>query len=165
MSRMLPKPSFTMKTTPFITVVFSLVFFASCTKDSLYPIDIAPETHVGLEHSKFERASASTRTSMNITGDTTIQLHVLSSVLNTSAGTYSITFDNNIDLTGTQPALDQHIDFEDTQGQSVRKTLESINFTIGSNTLELVLSLGGEQIAGLQLDAVQSIIIEEVIIN
>ena len=165
MSRMLPKPLFTMKTTPFIAVVFSLVFLASCTKDSLYPVDMTAEAYIESAHLQSEKSKGYTEVLMNATGDTTIQLHVVSSSLNVSQGTYTITFENELDMSGKQPQAEQSLDFENSQGQSVFEILDLIGFTVGSSTLEIVFDATNQQFSGLSLDAVQVIGVEDIAVN
>lgn len=154
-----------MKTTPFIAIVFSLVFFASCTKDSLNPVDLIPETYINSEYSQSKKSRTYTEVLMNAAGDTTIELHVVSSSLDIAQGTYTITFANGLDMTGKQPQAEQSLDFEDIQGQSVLKVLDLIDFTVGSSTLEIVLDTDSQQFSGLSLDAVQVIGVEDIAVN
>lgn len=144
----------------------TLFFFTSCTPDALLGIESQPITDTYYEENDENYKTYQTRTSPEIEGEnltTTIQLHVDS--YSVSAGMVTVNFSGDEDYSNTHVEDIQQIDFKDTAGNLTRLTFDVDSFSGRNEEIDITFDLNGQSLSGLQLEAIQYIVIQDDIIN
>jgi hypothetical protein len=141
----------------------TLFFFTSCTPDAVLGIEAQPITETyDEENYKISPAGKSPEVEpANLS--LTIQLQAYS--YSVSAGMLTVNFSGDDDYTNTTVEDMQDIDFKDGSGKPTRLTFDVDSYSGRNEKIDITFDLNGQSLAGLQMDAIQYIVIQDDIIN
>jgi hypothetical protein len=161
-----------MKAYSLMIVIAGILSFNACSDDSLLVLEtptpatqMAPEQGVihlpGDEKEAVDFGPDLT----NLTADTTIVLQLSSSYHDVVADELTVHLAINYSFEIQALSANQLINFSTTGGDVKRLALLPVSFAETNELLSVVFDLDGKDLSGLDIQAVQSIIVEEVIMN
>lgn len=126
----------------FAIVIITITFFASCSKEAIDLPSNQIETTVG------ERS-------------TTLEMEVARVSAVEDSGLLTVDFTSAYDFTDAVLEPTQYLNFENTSGNASTLTFITDSFTGANGSLQAVFTVGGNDLAGLDLTVGQEIIIED----
>ncbi|MCB0632603.1 MAG: hypothetical protein R2824_23050 [Saprospiraceae bacterium] len=145
-----------------------LLFFTSCTQASLFDLDY--ELPKG-EYSKIattkifaDKTIESVQTA-DFTGNTTIQLQVVNSIVSPQTGNLIVDLSGSGDLSYIQLKGQQALDLIDANGPPYTQTFPVLSYTAVDQLLRVEFGTGRDAGEDPELDDQQSIIIQDIIVN
>ena len=145
-----------MKATSIMLLALGFFLFSGCTKDVVFPAQPELVGDIITDEGLVFHSTPS---------DTTIQLQVDSSAIAVAEGiiTVHLSGSNGYDIVELAPQ--QTIKFINVHGQASEIEFDITGFSERSGNVSIDFELDGQQLAGLQLSSLQSIIVEEIIMN
>ena len=142
----------------------TILFFTACTKETmLLPENASPDTIESFN---------STKKSTNTTAESNVEFTSFSSQLEVSVISYTVAgnellvdFSGSYDFSEVTLEDTQHLVLVDANGNQSTLSFEVSHFTGSNELLQTTFAVGGNNLFGLELTEVQSIIIEDVIME
>lgn len=157
-----------MKTSFFFALSIALLLTTSCTKESLFDLEVNPslasysepsQTNASLFDTQIEPMSALE------TFTSTVRLQQTNSFILSATNEYKVHFSNNYDFTGVQLKPTQMLNFKNPQGTPVTLAFEVNSYADNITFFEATYALGGQDLTGWQLEEMQKIVVEDVVVN
>lgn len=150
----------------------ALTLLSSCSEEVLLLTDasVSPALEIQKDHAARSEATTVTSTqtepTMAFQGDTsTIHLQVSGSYTNYTGTELTVEFVNTPNLSQSQLLSSQQLNFTNASGDTITLTFTVGNFIENFSDLEVNFDLGSHDLTGLNIGSMQSIIIQDVLIN